>query len=830
METNIFKKIKSHKFFSIGESISEDLLKSDDLLAVLKGKIRVLKTSNSGQEQTVLCLLSGDIWNPAMYSLGFLASEDVEICQIPQNLAKEEPYLIEQLNKTQIKINQALESFDKFDESLEKNTSNYIYEENITQDNTNNTEILRQIFDFYKYSQAKKNFYKINSFDELQKKLETLNFKVKKQYYRWNKLLNAKFPLVLEDDKGILRWIVDKKGNTLLEERENEFIRFIPENEALLNKFNALTILSAPCKKEFKFCNPFSTSWYLKLLINNKLLTAQMIFSSFLVQIFTLGMPLFYMVIFDRAFGRQNLSTLDVMAIGLGIVLIFDFFIKLIRSYILSHLLESIDKISIETLLKSVLTVSFTELNKEIARNFSNRFSELVKVNQIFINTIMISSLDAVFSIFVVFVLLLINFKLALISLAPIIPIGIITFWSSPKQKKRILKFSQSQSQNQLKLSEILENNETVQSINANNHIFKNFLNKTNESLKNNFSARFDQIYSGTSLSFISNVGSLITLYVGAHEVLEGKITFGIYLAINMLSRSYIGTIQKLLSSLQQFFEATDSIQQLKNIFSNKKICEDGTQKIFLNKLSGHIACHDLCFRYQQELPLVLNNLNLEIRPGQKIILTGKNGSGKTTLIRLLQKLYEPASGYICLDGYNFTDIDTVNLRNNIGVALQKPGIFSGTIRENICLGNQNAGLETILEAISIVQLNELLIRLPKGLDTTVVSMGANLSGGQIAQIALARVLLMNPKILIIDEALSALDFSLQAKIFSIILEKYKNNTCIFVTDYIPVHKRADRIVFLHEGHIVEQGTYNELVKLKGYYYNLHSNGLIGAG
>lgn len=572
--------------------------------------------------------------------------------------------------------------------------------------------------------------------------------------------------------------------------------------------------------------NPFKISWYLSLFKKNWFLTGQMILASFITQIFSLGMPVFYIVIFDRVFGRQNISALNVIAVGLTIILMFDLFIKMIRAYLTAHFTEIIDKESIEESVYSFFNIPLDSFNKETAAGLVEKYNEIGKNNQIITNTLLISTMDAAFSLLVVVFLLFLHWKMALISLSPLVPIGISIFCILPHQKKRLFEFNKIQKENQAKILEILENNETIRSLNATKIILKNTIEKISRSFENNFLTRFDQQNSGIFMNFIINIGSLAALYYGAHEVLSGKMTFGVYLAINMLGRGFISSIMKLFLSLQQYQETVLSLNNLKDLFIVEKGTENN-QTDLITKTYGKLNISGISFSYNTNSKTVLNNINLEIKPGEKIIVTGKSGSGKTTLVKLLQRLYEPQCGYIALDNINIKNINTENLRSIIGLVHQKNGMFSGTIRNNIIMGDPSVSTDDLLEAIALTKLDETLLKLPEGLDTKVSILGTNLSNALSAQIALTRVLIMKPQILIIDNTLSALDKLLQFNIFNLLIEKFKNNTCIFITDIILIHQTADRIVVLHEGEIKEQGNYQELMLQKNYYFQIYAENIL---
>lgn len=821
---------------AIGEEIPGDHLPSDEKIVLLSGRIRALCRSGlSGTERTALTLEKGDIWDSSFTEkhslLMIVSSDEAIICKLPSALVMKNPILSRHwesvLNSGALSMSERSSSRQESSPastelSLPPSVSHAAKESNPLPASC----FLNQVLAHYKFPLSEiSEDGEGHDLQSLAQKLEFLGFKLQEASYTWAQLLNARYPFVLECDNRLC-WIQGRKGNALLEDGNGKSIRFVPDRIDSQTRYNLLFLQPPAVQHENQSHIPCSPGWYLNLCLRTWFLSGQMVLSSIFIQLFSLGMPIFYIIIFDRVFGRQNLSTLDVMAIGIILVMLFDISVKLLRSYVLSHQLESIDKASMRIFLERIFNLSLAKSSPQTIRSYAERFSDLVRINQTLISTLLITSLDVAFSVILVIFLCFLHFQLALISLASLVPIAILSFWTTPLAKKRALGFNQTQRQCQVKLAEILENKETVQSLNAESNLKRKILQKIEEHLHGGFGARFDRISGPVGQGFIANAGTIVTLYFGAHEVLQGEISYGIYIAINMLSRQVIGSVQKLFAAILQLYEALGTIEQLKPLLSaeNNDTGDDRAlmHGVRIKAVSGHISMVDVCFRYQPDSPWVLRDFSLNIEPGEKIVVTGKSGSGKTTMIRLLQRLYEPGSGYICLDGFNLADMDIGNLRHHMGVALQKPGIFTGTIRENIALGNPSAPMKEIVEAATMAQLDQFLLKLPQGFDTPVAPMGTNLSGGQAACIALARILLMKPSILILDEALAPCDPLLHDAVFARIFEKYRDATSIFVTDYLPVHQRADRIVVIHEGQVVEQGTYRELIQQKGYYYLLH--------
>jgi subfamily B ATP-binding cassette protein HlyB/CyaB len=810
---------------NIGEVLSAEHCPPEHYLALIHGRLRILQKLTQGKEKTIVTLEAGtilgfDIINDP--SLRLIASSEATFELITEDLSEEAQQslfnTIHRIQSVKIADNSYLtSSLLPSEESIHNSVqAEYLTPAQLKENRS--SECLNELLLYYKHSTITQDaLYKAKDSNQLIQNIRSFGFETSKQSFSWFQLLNSDFPFILEDHSGFFHWIVGKKGNLLVEKIEDQLEKLGPSS--LENDEPYIVIKVHPPEKENE--KPYTLDWYFALLKKSWNLSAQMIIASVLIQFVSVCSPIFYMVIFDRVFGHQNLHTLDIMTGGMIIITVFDLLVKFIKSYVFTYQLETIDKIGLEKLLKHIFNIPLSKSNNEFTRNFSQSINELAKNNQILVSTILVTSFDVLFSFLLFAVLLSINAGLTLISIASLVPIFALTFFASPLVQKRAIEHNKEQKNYQIKLTEALESPETVKSLNAGNFLYKNIAARISDTLHKGFQARFDQINAGNLIGFIGNMGSIVTLYFGAHEVLEGKVSYGAYLAINMMSRNLIGSFQKLFSSFQQFQIALDGIGQLQKLYQNKDEYQSSGEGIHLDSIGGHVEFVDLNFRYSDEAPLVLKDINLEIKAGEKIILTGKSGAGKTTLIRLLQRLYEPSNGYILLDNYNLADINLENLRQHIGVALQKSFLYAGTIRENIALGNPLATMKDIVDAASMTQLDQFLLKTKKGFEAPVAALGSNLSGGQAAQIALARIFLKKPSLLILDEALASLDQSLTGTIFTQTLERYKNATCLFVTDYLPVHAQADRIIVLNEGELVESGTQSELINAKGYYYHL---------
>lgn len=811
-----------YKHFKIGEELQLTQVPQNFQVVLLQGKLRILHKNEVGINETVLALEEGSVFSVQQFmgqkNISIRASSKSLLCFLDAKVVNVTNVLKHSFSNTSANLSEALSRL-----SNETDDEN----ENLTSSEDEQKNILDHILDHYNLLPREKNVAENNTkatnLEEAEDELKKYGFHPEKVFYTQNQLHSAKYPLVLEDQNGKLRLVTGSTGDSFIEAGKEQPIAISGVNN---EKYLALQIDAK--KTDNHNIQPFKLEWYLNLFAKHWMLSSQIAVSSIFIQTFALGMPFFYMVIFDRVFGHQNLSTLDIISIGMVLLMVFDLIIKSLQSYILSHQLEAIDSISSEMLISKLIKVPLQKISGEKTKAFSETYAKLMGSNQILTSSIFLTSIETVFSVFLVIILLCMHFTLTLISLAPLIPTFIYSLWTNPRIQKRAMEFNKDQKECQSKLTEILENSETIKSINVGRFLQNNLNNKVRDTLQKGFLSRFDSLSSNNVLTFISTLGSLVVLYYGAHEVIKGNLSYGIYLAINMLSRNVMTSCQKSFSNSIKLNEASENFKKI------QELCKDdeeynpishGISGLQLQKVKGAIEVENLNFRYSDEAPWVFQNLNLKIEPGEKIVLAGKSGAGKTTLLRLLQRLYEPSSGYIKLDKYNIADIHIENLRKHIGVCIQKPAIFAGSIKDNIAIAKPYASMQEIADASALVGLDQILAKVPKGFDTPVLPMGLNLSGGQAALVALARVFLMNPSILVIDETLSPLDVFLKTNILAKILDVYKNRTCILVTNFIQAHQKADRIIVVEKGQVIEQGSYEDLIASQGYYYNLFEGG-----
>ncbi|MGL5805543.1 MAG: peptidase domain-containing ABC transporter, partial [Xenococcaceae cyanobacterium] len=249
---------------------------------------------------------------------------------------------------------------------------------------------------------------------------------------------------------------------------------------------------------------------------------------------------------------------------------------------------------------------------------------------------------------------------------------------------------------------------------------------------------------------------------------------------------------------------------------------EQDRDNIPMPAISGKVKYENICFRFKTSGPLQLNNVSLEFEPGTFVALVGESGAGKSTVTKLLSRLYEPEGGRILIDGYDISKVELYSLRRQVGVVPQETLLFDGTIQENIALTNPDATTEEIIAAAQIAAAHEFIMTLPNGYNTRAGERGSALSGGQRQRIAIARSVLQQPAMLVLDEATSALDYATEHEVSRNLKEAFHDRTVFFITHRLGTIKNADVIVLMGSGSVIEQGTHEELMALRGRYYYLY--------
>lgn len=322
-------------------------------------------------------------------------------------------------------------------------------------------------------------------------------------------------------------------------------------------------------------------------------------------------------------------------------------------------------------------------------------------------------------------------------------------------------------------------------------------------------------------MDFQTGLSVIVMMGVGAHLVLKEEMTLGTLFAFYTLIWSLIWPVRMLGWLVNMAEQALAAAPRLFEILDAKPAISDIDNPVILDDVRGHVVFRDVTFAFPGDSRETLKNISLEIQPGERVAVIGGTGSGKSTLVNLLPRFLDPTTGTITLDGHDLRDIQLRSLRSHIGLVLQDNFLFSATVKDNIALGKPDASPEEIRRAAELAQASSFIEKLPKGFETPVGERGIGLSGGQKQRVALARALLMDPAILILDEATSSVDTETEYLIQEGLEEVMQGRTSIIIAKRLSTTRGADKIVIMDGGEITQVGTHEELLSSPGFYRNL---------
>jgi len=332
-------------------------------------------------------------------------------------------------------------------------------------------------------------------------------------------------------------------------------------------------------------------------------------------------------------------------------------------------------------------------------------------------------------------------------------------------------------------------------------------------------------------LRLLTNLSTVAVIYFGGLQTIGGSFTVGEIMAFINYLLSTMFPLSMLAMVAAQFSAANVSAERVMEVIEATPQVQDKSNATNLTKINGEIAFEDVYFSYSGNYAEpVLKNINLVAEPGQTIAILGATGSGKSSLINLIPRFYDVTRGRVTIDGLDIRDVTQNSLRSHIGMSLQEVVLFTGTIRDNIKYGRSDATEEEVIAVAKAAQAHEFIMNFPKGYDTIVGQRGVNLSGGQKQRIAIARALLVKPKILILDDSTRFVDVETEAKIHDALKEVMKRSTNFIIAQRVSTVLNASKIVVLNNGEIVAEGTHYELMKTSPIYREIYKSQLGNGG
>lgn len=567
---------------------------------------------------------------------------------------------------------------------------------------------------------------------------------------------------------------------------------------------------------------------FLELLKPHTVVLGEVFLASIFIQLFGLVTPLLTQLLLDRVVVQR--SSLTLMAVGMGL-LIFGLFrvaITGLRQYLLDHVSQKVNVSLIVGFVRHSFKLPLSFFESRYVGDIVARLQENQKIQNFLTGEALSIFLDFL-TIFVYLGLMFFySWKMALLALVIVPPFFILAFIATPFLQKISRDIFTASAKEQSYVIEAFSGISTVKSMAVEHRVRWRWEEYLNKAVQKGFSGQVIGNKVQVISSTIQVIATTSVLWFGAWQVIQQELTVGQLIAFNMLLGNVISPFQRLAVLWNQLQEIIISVERINDVLEAEP--EEDWQnhpREFLPDIEGHLRFQEVSFRYHiDDKANVIENLSFEVQPGQTVALVGRSGSGKTTVAKLVLGLYSPNEGKILVDDNDLANISPSSLRQQIGVVDQANFLFGGTIRENISVKHPESTLEEIREAAIQAGADEFIQKLPLKYETLVGERGGSLSGGQCQRLAIARALLGNPRLLILDEATSSLDAESERIIQNNLNTIIKHRTTIIIAHRLSTIRQADIILVLDKGVLVEKGTHNELMAKQGHYFYLNQQQL----
>ena len=565
----------------------------------------------------------------------------------------------------------------------------------------------------------------------------------------------------------------------------------------------------------------FGFAWFVPHLLAYRRHFIEVFVAAFVLQMLALATPLFFQLVIDKVLVHHGLTTLDVLAVGFFVVVLFEAVLGTLRTYVLNHTTSRIDVVLGAALFDHLLRLPLAYFAARRVGDTVARVRELETLRHFITGNAITLVVDAVFTVAYVALMLAYSPTLTLVVLATLPGYALLAALVTPLLRARLEEQFERGADNQAFLVETVTGIDTLKALAVEPEMRQRWEERLAAHVRACFRTRQLASVAGEAAALGNKLMVLGILWLGAREVMAGTLSVGQLVAFNMVAGRITGPLTRLIQLWQDFQQAAVAMRRLGDVLDAVPEPARSAGGTAPPPLRGAVRFEQVAFRYRPDGPLILGELSLHAAPGEIVGIVGHSGSGKSTLAKLIQRLYVPERGRVLIDGVDLALLDPAWLRRQVGVVVQDTVLFNRSVHDNIALAAPGAPLAAVVQAAQLAGAHGFIVELPAGYDTVIGEQGASLSGGQRQRIALARALVTEPRVLVLDEATSALDYAAE-----VVIQRHMRAICAGRTVFVIAHRLsalrgAHRIIVLERGRIVEQGTPTELRAKGGYFSRL---------
>ncbi|SDH93104.1 ATP-binding cassette, subfamily C, LapB [Pseudomonas benzenivorans] len=614
--------------------------------------------------------------------------------------------------------------------------------------------------------------------------------------------------LLLREGRSALLLGWDEQGQARVMPSESEGGEVRVSAEILAEDYSGQVFFAQPQHK-FDFNRgeliPRANSWFRDTLKRSRWLYIDAIAASLLINLIGLATPLFVMNVYDRVVPNQAVATLWVLAIGISGAFLFDLLLKTLRGLCLDLAGKKTDLIISATLFERIVGMAMKFRPARVG-SFAQNIHEFQNLRDFLASLTLASVIDLPFTLLILAVIAMIGGHLVWIPLLAF-PLVALIGWALQRPLAQTMERSMAlAAERQSSLIESLAGLDAVKVNNAESERQYLWEQTIGTLSRLELRARMLSSLAMNATLLLQQLAGVVMIVLGVYQIIDGNLSMGGLIACYMLSGRALGPLTQmsgLLTRYQQARVTLDSVNQMMELPQER---QEEERPLKRHTLQGAIEFRQLEFHYPDQQQAALENINLVVRPGEKIGIIGRSGSGKSSLAKLIVGLYQPDAGSLLVDGIDVRQLDVSDLRHNIGYVPQDIQLFSGTLRDNLVSGARYVEDELVLQAAELAGVHEFVRLHPKGYELQVGERGQNLSGGQRQNVALARALLLDPPILLLDEPTSSMDNTGEERLKQRLAAVIGNKSLLLVTHRASMLSLVDRLVIVDRGQIIADG------------------------
>ena len=563
---------------------------------------------------------------------------------------------------------------------------------------------------------------------------------------------------------------------------------------------------------------PFGLRWFIPEILQQKAAFRDIAIAAMAMNILGLASPIFFQLVIDKVLVHHSVSTLWVLAAGIGIALLFESTFGFMRQILTLWATNKIDIRLTRRTFAHLLSLPIDYFETTSAGVVVRHMQQMEKIRGFLTGRMFFTALDLTALVILLPILFSYSVKLAMIVLLFTLLISAIVAVLVPTFQRRLNDLYTAEGQRQALMVETIHGMRTVKALAIEPMQRRAWDQRSANAMNMHFRVGQISITGNAVTDLLGKLLPVVIIVIGAQDVFDQTLSVGALIAFQMLSGRVSGPLIALVGLVNEYQETALSVRMLGEVMNR---APEGRSGGLRPELRGNITFDNVVFRYPNAQNNALDRATFEIKEGSVIGIVGRSGSGKTTITKVIHGLYRIQEGIVRFDGYDAREIDLSHLRRQVGVVLQENFLFHGTVRENIAATMPEASFEDIVEAARAAGADEFIERMPQGYDTMLEENASNLSGGQKQRLSIARALLAKPRILVLDEAASALDPESEAIFINNLSRIAVGRTVIMVSHRLSTLVNADSILVMQRGQLMDAGSHEELLTRCSTYIQL---------